>query len=132
MKKKIFGSNQTRFPHGLTHFTSCNFNVVFCIIYCNNTQKIAFELDKIYIQLPSFYLPSLQGTKHARYMGISNIFICLRVFLLFFHCFCLLPPFLYAQPMLPRLSRLPGEAAVGHKNGLCLIRVRLRYGRLFE
>ncbi len=67
------------------------------------------------IQLPSFYLPSLQGTIYARYIGISNIFICLRSFLLFFRCFSLLPPFLYAQRTLRRLPRLPGGAAVGHK-----------------
>jgi hypothetical protein len=128
-------------------------------MYCNITQKIAFELyafyafyalgfifrnrgplqkvcrdpdthaspqlppgaalgcflDEKYLQLPSFYLPSLQGTKYARYIGISNIFICLRSFLLFSRCFSLLPPFLYAQRTLPRLSRLPGGAAVGHK-----------------
>jgi hypothetical protein len=113
MKKKIFGSNQIRVPHGLTPFASCDFNAVFCIIYCNNTQKTAFELDEIYPQHPSFYLSSLQGTRYARYIGISNIFICLRGFLLFFRCFSLLTPFLYAQCTL--LSRLPGGAAVGHK-----------------
>jgi hypothetical protein len=54
------------------------------IIYSNKTQKIAFELDENYTQLPSFYLPSIKGTKYARYIGISNIFICLRGFLLLF------------------------------------------------
>ncbi len=99
----------------LTLFASCDFNAVFCIIYCNNTQKIPFELDEKYIHLPSFYLPSLEGTKYARYIGISKIFICLTSFLLFFRCFSLLPPFLYAQRTLLRLSRLPGGAAVGHE-----------------
>jgi hypothetical protein len=36
-------------------------------------------------------------------------------FLLFFRCFSLLTPFLYAQRTLLRLSRLPSGAAVGHK-----------------
>ena len=98
----------------MTHFASCDFNAVFCIIYIN-TQKVAFELDEKYIQLPSFYLPSLEGTKYARYIGISNIFICLRVFLLFFCYFSLLIPFLYAQRTLARLSKLPGGATIGHR-----------------
>ncbi len=85
-----------RAPHGLTHFALCDFNAVFCIIYCDNTKKIAFERDKHYIQLPPFYLPSLQGTKYARYTGINNIFIGFRGFLLFFRYSSLLTPFLYA------------------------------------
>ncbi len=66
------------------------------------------------MQLPSFYPSSLQGTKFARYIEISNIFICLRGFLLFFRCFSLLTPFLDAQRKLPMLStvRLPQTRTV--------------------
>jgi hypothetical protein len=99
----------------LTHFASCDFNAVFCIVFFNNTQKIAFQLDEIYIQLSSFYIPSLQGTNYARYIEISNIFVCLMGFLLLFRCFSLLTPFLHEQRTLFKLSRLPGGAAVGHK-----------------
>jgi hypothetical protein len=58
LEKKIFGSHQKRVLHGLTHFASCNSNAVFY----NNTQKtmIAFELDKKYIQIPSFYHTALR------------------------------------------------------------------------
>ncbi len=82
----FFASNKIGVPHGLAHFASCDCDAVVCVIYCNNTQKIAFKLDEKYIQHPSFYLPCLQGTKYARYIGISNIFVCLRSFLLFFRC----------------------------------------------
>jgi hypothetical protein len=41
----------------------------------------------------SYSLSSLQGTKYVRCIGISNIFICLRGFLLFLRCFSLLTPF---------------------------------------
>jgi hypothetical protein len=39
----------------------------------------------------------------------------LRGFLLFFRCFSMLIPFLYAQRTLARLCRLPGAATVGNK-----------------
>ena len=54
--KKVFRSNEIRVPHRWTHFASCNCNAVFCIIYCDNTKKIAFQLNEKYVQLSPFYL----------------------------------------------------------------------------
>ncbi len=75
-EKKDFRLKLNKSPPRVdTLHTSCDFNAVFCIIYCDNTKKIAFELDEKYIQLPSFHVPSLQCTEYARYIGISNILI---------------------------------------------------------
>ena len=54
LKKRIFGSNQMRVPHGLTHLASCDFNAVFCIVYGDNSFRARRKLDTLSTILSSF------------------------------------------------------------------------------
>jgi hypothetical protein len=79
--KKRLKLNQSPPRHGLTHFASCDFTALYCIIYCDTTPKNSFRARrKLCTTSTIFILPSFLGTKYARYLRISNNLICLRGF----------------------------------------------------